>query len=47
MRWQGQVHWAIVVIVPYFLAVGQPIAAILQFNGFQILAVCHLGFLQV
>ena len=44
--WQSKVHWANVVIMPYFPAIGQPIAEILQFNGLQMVAVRHLGFLK-
>jgi len=32
--------------MPHFLAIGQPIAEILLFNGFQDVAVRHLGFLK-
>jgi len=32
--------------MPYFPAVDQPIAEILRFNGFQMVAVRHLGFLK-
>jgi len=35
MRWHNKVHWANVVIMPYFPACGQPIDKILRFNGFQ------------
>ena len=33
-----------VVIMTYFPVIGQPIADILRFNGFQMVAVRHLGF---
>jgi len=45
MRWQSKVHWANVVIMPYFPEIGQPVDEILRFNGFQMVAVRRLGFL--
>jgi len=41
---ESKVRWANVVIMPYFPAIGQSIAEILWFNGFQMVAVRHLGF---
>jgi len=35
MGWQSKVYWANVVIMPYFLAIGQAIADILRFNSFS------------
>jgi len=32
--------------MPHFLASGQPVAEILRFNGFQMVAIRHLGFLK-
>jgi len=39
----GEVHCA---IMPYFPAIGQPTAETLRFNGFQMVAVCHLRFMK-
>jgi len=33
--------------MPYFSASGELIAEILRFNGFQMVAVRHLGFLKI
>ena len=35
MGWQSKVHCANMVVMPYFPAIGQLIAEILRFNGFQ------------
>jgi len=43
--WQNEVSEINVVIMSYFPAIGQSIAEILQFNGFQMVAVGHLRFL--
>jgi len=32
--------------MPYFPAIGQPIAEILRINGFQMVAVRHIGLLK-
>ena len=49
MGWQNKVHWASVVIMPYFPATGLQLLRYHEVNGlqFQMAAVRHLDFQKV